>query len=62
MELGRKIQVPVAHIFESIQAAGDRKQFIADDGVHWNGAGMAIAGRAWGRALKQTRFVIRDRE
>lgn len=61
-ELGRKLKVPVAYIFESLQAAGERHTYIAGDGVHWNGDGMRIAGLAWGRALAQTRFALRDRE
>lgn len=62
MELGRKLQVPVAYIFESLQAAGERTKYIAGDGVHWNGDGMRIAGLAWGRAMAQARFALRDRE
>ena len=49
-----------APIFEDLQAAGDRRKFMGGDGVHWTGEGMEIAGRAWGQALEQIRFVVRD--
>ena len=62
IELSRRLNVPTAYIFESIQAAGERKTFISGDGVHWTGAGMGVAGKAWGRALAQAKFVLRDRE
>jgi lysophospholipase L1-like esterase len=58
--LCRQIQVPTGYIFEDFQAAGDRRKHMGGDGVHWTGEGMEIAGRAWGKALEQIRFVVRD--
>jgi hypothetical protein len=60
IELCHKLQIPAAYIFESVQAAGDRKKFIAGDGVHWTGDGMEVAGKTWGRTLAQIRFLLRD--
>lgn len=60
--LARRLRVPVAYIFESIQAAGDRRRFLAPDGVHWTGEGMEVAGKAWGRTMAQVRFVLRYHE
>jgi hypothetical protein len=58
----RQRQIPTGYIFEGFQAAGDRRKYMGDDGVHWRGEGMEIAGRAWGQALDQIRFVLRDQE
>ena len=60
--LCRRLAIPTGYIFEDFQAAGDRKTFMGGDGVHWRGAGMAIAAKAWGKALDQIRFVLRDQE
>ena len=61
VELCRKLKIPTGYIFEDFQAAGDRRTYLGGDGVHWRGEGMAIGARAWGKALKQVRFVLRDR-
>jgi lysophospholipase L1-like esterase len=61
IELCHKLKIPTGYLFEEIQAAGDRRKFISGDGVHWTGAGMAVGGKAWGKALRQIRFVLRDR-
>jgi len=58
--LCRKLQIPTGYIFEDFQAAGERRRYLGGDGVHWTGEGMAIAGRAWGKAMEQVRFVLRD--
>ena len=60
VELCRKLDVPTGYIFEDFQAAGDRRKYLGDDGVHWRGEGMEIGARAWGKALDQIRFVLRD--
>lgn len=62
-ELCRGLKIPCGYIFEAFQAAGpeNRRQYLGDDGVHWRGEGMKLAAEAWGRALEQVRFVVRDR-
>jgi len=60
--LCRKLQIPTGYIFEDFQAAGPRKEFMGGDGVHWQGTGMAVGARAWGKALDQVRFVLRDQD
>ncbi len=62
VELCRKLQIPCGYIFEAFQAAGpeNRRTYMGDDGVHWRGEGMKLAALAWGRALDQVRFVVRD--
>jgi hypothetical protein len=62
IELCRKLKIPTGHIFEGFQQAGpeNRRTYMGGDGVHWTGAGMAIGGRAWGKALDQIRFALRD--
>jgi len=62
LDLAARLRIPAARIFEGITAAGDRRRFIAGDGVHWTGEGMAVAGRAWGKAMAEVRFVLRDRD
>ena len=62
IELCRKLKIPTGYIFEGFHAAGPKKRrtYMGGDGVHWTGEGMAIGGKAWGKALTQIRFVIRD--
>ena len=64
VKLCRELKIPTGYIFEGFQAAGpeNRRKYLGDDGVHWRGEGMEIAGRAWGRTLDQIRFVIRDQK
>ncbi|MBN1419657.1 MAG: hypothetical protein JXP34_12840 [Planctomycetes bacterium] len=62
VEMCRGRKTPIGYIFEDWQAAGDRRQYMGDDGVHWKGEGMEIAARAWAKALAQIRFTLRDRE
>ena len=62
VKLCQRLKIPAGYIFEGFQAAGpaDRRKYLGDDGVHWRGEGMEIAGRAWGKTLDQIRFVLRD--
>ncbi|MBL7039364.1 MAG: hypothetical protein ISR77_12095 [Pirellulaceae bacterium] len=60
IELCRKLKIPTGYIFEDFQAAGDRRTYMGGDGVHWRGEGMAIGAKAWGKALDQIRFALRD--
>ena len=56
-----EIGVPVADVFARLQAAGDRRQYLAEDGVHWRPAAMEVAARAWADALRRVEWVLRDR-
>lgn len=62
VELCRKLKIPTGYIFEDLQAAGDRRKYMGGDGVHWRGEGMAIGAKAWGKALDQIRFALRDQD
>ncbi len=62
IERARKLKVPVAYIFDEIQAGGDRRQYIWRDGVHWTPKGMEAAARAWERTMRQVEFALRFRE
>lgn len=62
IELCRKLKIPTGYIFEDFQAAGDRRKYMGGDGVHWRGEGMAIGAKAWGKALDQIRFALRDQD
>ncbi len=62
VELCRKLKIPTGYIFEDFQAAGDRRKCMGGDGVHWRGEGMAIGAKAWGKALDQIRFALRDQD
>jgi hypothetical protein len=62
VELCRKLKIPTGYIFEDFQAAGDRRKYMGGDGVHWRGEGMAIGAKAWGKALDQIRFALRDQD
>ena len=60
-KLGRRIQVPVAGIFEEFKTAGNRRLYLSGDGAHWTSAGMELAARAWAKAMDQVEWVLRDR-
>jgi len=62
VELCRKLKIPTGYIFEDFQAAGNRRKYMGGDGVHWRGEGMAIGAKAWGKALDQIRFALRDQD
>lgn len=57
----RDHKIPAAYLFEELQAEPDRKKFLANDGVHWENEGFAIAGRVWKKAMDQVTFVLLDR-
>jgi hypothetical protein len=59
-----KLKIPIGYVFEGFQEAGpqNRRTYMGGDGVHWTGEGMAIGARAWGRALEQIRFGLRDQK
>ncbi|WP_456432065.1 GDSL-type esterase/lipase family protein [Thermosulfuriphilus sp.] len=57
----RRLKVPVAYVFEMIQASGPRQEFIWKDGVHWTPRGMEVAALAWAKTMDQIEFVLRDR-
>ena len=60
-ELGRELGVPVADVFARLQAGSDRRQYLAEDGVHWRPAGMEVAARTWAETLRRVEWVLRDR-
>ena len=64
VKLCQRLKIPTGYIFEGFQNAGpgNRRKYLGDDGVHWGGEGMGIAGRAWGKTLDQIRFVLRDQK
>ena len=64
IELCRKLEIPIAYIFEGFQEKGpdNRRTYMGNDGVHWTGEGMAVCGRAWGATLDEMPFVLRDRK
>ena len=62
VELCRKLKIPTGYIFEDFQAADNRRKYMGGDGVHWRGEGMAIGAKAWGKALDQIRFALRDQD
>lgn len=61
LEKARQWQVPVAYIFQAIQDAGPRKEYLAGDGVHWSSKGMQVAGQAWAETMRQVEFALRYR-
>ncbi len=61
VKTGRDHQIPLAYLFEELQAEPDRKKFLASDGVHWDNEGFATAGKVWKKAMDQVTFALRDR-
>ncbi len=57
----RANKIPIAYIFEEMQAQPDRRKQLAGDGVHWAGEGFVTASRAWQKAMEQVTFVLLDR-
>ncbi len=57
----RKNRIPVAYVFNEVQNAGDRHEFIWRDGVHWTAKGMEVAAIAWAKTMREVEFVLRDR-
>jgi len=58
--LGARIGVPVAPIFERL-LAGERRRYLADDGIHWEPAAMKVAAQAWADTVQQVEWILRDR-
>ncbi|MBA2849850.1 SGNH/GDSL hydrolase family protein [Thermosulfuriphilus ammonigenes] len=61
VQRARRLKVPIAYIFEAVQQAGDRREFIWKDGVHWTPQGMELAAWAWRKTMRQIEFALRDR-
>jgi len=57
----REAQIPIAYIFEAIQNAGPRQEFIWKDGVHWTAKGMELAAWTWRQVMRQIEFALRDK-
>jgi len=57
----RNHQLPVAYLFEEVQAHPDRRKLLANDGVHWANEGFPTSSRAWKKAMDQVTFVLLDR-
>lgn len=55
----KALRIPVAYIFERVQEAGNRGNFIVNDGIHWTSQGMKVAAGAWTDTLKQVQFAVR---
>ena len=55
------LKVPCGHLFEEYQSLPNRKELIADDGVHNTAAGMTASARAWRRAVEEVQFILRDK-
>ena len=62
IKMCRENKLPIAYIFEALQAAGDRKKLIAGDGVHFSEGGWDTLSPAWEAAVRQVNFVLLDRE
>jgi lysophospholipase L1-like esterase len=61
MQTCRARNIPIAHIFEEFQSAGDRRKLLADDGVHLVTGGWEATARGWKAAVDQVRFALLDR-
>ncbi len=57
----REAKIPIAYIFEAVQKAGPRREFIWKDGVHWTPKGIEIAAWTWRKTMRQIEFALRDR-
>jgi hypothetical protein len=57
----RENHIAIAYIFEAFQAAGDRKNLLAGDGVHLVPGGWEVTGPAWEAATREVNFVLLDR-
>ncbi len=61
VKMCRENKIPVAYIFEGLQAQPDRRTLLAGDGVHFVTGGWEVVGPAWAEAMGQVKFVLLDR-
>ena len=59
--LGQKHHIPIAYLYEEIQAQSDPRSFFARDGVHWHKKAFPLTGRVWKQAMDQVLFALLDR-
>ena len=57
----RDNKIPIAYMFESFQASGDRRKLLSRDGVHFIYGGWDATAQAWRAAMDQINFALLDR-
>lgn len=61
IQMAQANQLPIAYLFQDFQALPDRRQLLANDGVHWDKAGFFAASRVWKKVMDQVTFALLDR-
>jgi len=61
VETCKEHHIPVAYLFEEIQAQSDPRSYFVRDGVHWHKKAFPLTGKVWKQAMEQVMFVLLDR-
>ena len=57
----REHHIPIAYLYEEIQAQSNPRSFFVRDGVHWHKKAFPLTGKVWKQAMEQVMFAILDR-
>ncbi len=57
----REHSIPIAYLYEEIQAQPNPRSFFIRDGVHWHKKAFPLTGRVWKEAMDHVMFALLDR-
>ncbi len=61
IETCRPHNIPIAYLYEEIQAQPNPRSFFVRDGVHWHKKAFPLTGKVWKQAMEQVMFALLDR-
>ena len=61
VETCREHHIPIAYLYEEIQAQSNPRSYFIRDGVHWHKKAFPLTGQVWKQAMEQVMFAILDR-
>ncbi len=61
VETCREHHIPIAYLYEEIQAQSDPRSFFVRDGIHWHKKAFPLTGKVWAQAMNQVMFALLDR-
>ena len=61
IETCREHHIPIAYLYEEIEAQSNPRSYFIRDGVHWHKKAFPLTGKVWSQAMDQVMFALLDR-